>query len=518
MKRRVRLGFTVWALLASPVAGQDCDLTGLRLFIDPGHGGSDPGAIGPTGLLEKDVTLDVSLKLRDWLWWFGAEVGMSRTVDVFVPLATRANEANAFGARRFSSIHMNGFSDPSANGTETYVVPNPPPITRDFGQKTQNSLIQYLGLRDRGLKFANFTVLVRTTMPAALSESAFITNPIEESYLGDENVRWWIAEAHAYAICASLYEYGELGVAQTAPTPPEPQRVEFRRLSANLGRLEVIGTIGSTRGLTGARFSPDGNRIAFSERGYNGLYVADRSVFQTQQVSHEPGVGFGFSWSPDGRMIAFRSQERTTFAVRTVRLSTRAVETIAESARPIRPVFKSDGTLHIVDEAGASGPVAPSPSVFIKDDQVWVEREGTAEQLTDDGLVYSDPKLSPRNDLVIVTGNSKSGSALFVIDLSTRQPYDLSALGSGRAGGLNLGHDATWSPDGRHVLFSVTGDDGYKYLASDLYVVDPDGTNLIRLTDDGSVKVNVDWSARDELAFEDAEGHIVIAKINTSVR
>jgi Tol biopolymer transport system component len=137
-----------------------------------------------------------------------------------------------------------------------------------------------------------------------------------------------------------------------------------------------------------------------------------------------------------------------------------------------------------------------------------------AEQLTDDGLVYSDPKLGPRNDRVIVTGNGPSGSALFVIDLGTKQQYDLSALGSGRAGGLNLGYDATWSPDGRHVLFSLTVDDGYKYVASDLYVVDPDGANLVRLTDDGSVKVHVDWSERDELAFENAEGQIVIAKIN----
>ena len=105
-----------------------------------------------------------------------------------------------------------------------------------------------------------------------------------------------------------------------------------------------------------------------------------------------------------------------------------------------------------------------------------------------------------------------------MIDVKTRQHYTLSGLGIGRAGGLNLGYDATWSPDGRHVLLSVTGDDGYRYVASDLYIVDPDGANLVRVTDDGSVKLHVDWSARNEIAFEDEHGRILIAKIDSFVR
>jgi N-acetylmuramoyl-L-alanine amidase len=98
------------------------------------------------------------------------------------------------GLRPLSACSCN----PSANGTEVYVIPNPREVTRDLGQQLLSYLIDYLGLRNRGLKFANFTVLIRTSMPAALSESAFISNPYEESLLWDPDFRASIAEAHAY--------------------------------------------------------------------------------------------------------------------------------------------------------------------------------------------------------------------------------------------------------------------------------------------------------------------------------
>ncbi|MDQ3755865.1 MAG: N-acetylmuramoyl-L-alanine amidase [Acidobacteriota bacterium] len=73
-----------------------------------------------------------------------------------------------------------------------------------FHAATLNYLLWYLGLRNRGLKTANFTVLLGTTMPAVLSESAFVTNPAEEALLADPAARAWVAEAHAYAICQHL--------------------------------------------------------------------------------------------------------------------------------------------------------------------------------------------------------------------------------------------------------------------------------------------------------------------------
>jgi len=132
------LSLIVGLCFGSTAAQQTCNLTGRKIFVDAGHGGSDPGAIGPTGLQEKDVNLDVALRLRDWLQDLGASVEMSRTTDIFIPLGTRADLANGFGADRFISIHNNAFTSPTANGTETFTAPNPSATTRDFGQKTMN--------------------------------------------------------------------------------------------------------------------------------------------------------------------------------------------------------------------------------------------------------------------------------------------------------------------------------------------------------------------------------------------
>jgi N-acetylmuramoyl-L-alanine amidase len=388
-------------LLGSVAFSQDCDLSGWKLFVDPGHGGSDPGAIGPSGLREKDVTLDVGLQLRDWLEWYGATVGISRTDDVFVPLTTRASLANSFGADRFSSVHMNAFHDPSANGTEVYVVPNPSATTRDLGQQTLDYLVGYLGLRNRGLKFANFTVLVRTSMPAALSESAFISNPFEESLLWDPDFRALIAQAHADGICWHLWTFG--GVENSLAAP------RFQPLDSYLGSLHVTGLIEGAKPFFDPRFSADGSRLTFSVAGGRFLYEAGLDTYEIRPAT--------------------------------------------ASYRPVT------------------------------------------------------------NDKILVTRNDYNGSALLVIDLKTQKEFNLSLLGVGRLGAENLGYEGTWSPDGRKVLFSLTRDDGHAPLGSELYLVDYDGRGLTQLTHDGSVKMNPHWSARNQIAFEDAEGRILIAEM-----
>jgi len=116
-------------------------------------------------------------------------------------------------------------------------------------------------------------------------------------------------------------------------------------------------------------------------------------------------------------------------------------------------------------------------------------------------------------DKVLVTGSNSEGSGLFVIDLNTKRKYNLSLLGVGRSGGHNLSYAGAWSPDGQRVLFSLTQDDGYTHVASDLYVIDYNGANLAQLTNDGLVKLNPDWSVRNQIAFESGDGRIIIAEI-----
>lgn len=146
-----------------------------KVFLDAGHGGKDPGALG-NGLQEKDIALSVTLKVGNILANHGVTVGYSRTTDVFLELADRAIRANNFGANVFVSVHCNAFSDTSAKGVETYSYPGST-TGANLSKSIQNSIIASgVYTVNRGTKTADFAVLRLTNMPAALVELAFITN------------------------------------------------------------------------------------------------------------------------------------------------------------------------------------------------------------------------------------------------------------------------------------------------------------------------------------------------------
>ncbi len=167
-------------------------LSGWKFCIDPGHGGGEPGAVGPGGLQEKNVNLQVALYLRDLLQAEGAEVLMTRTTDVYVSIADRYNQANAWGAHRFISVHHNAMADlPAVNGTETWVHQYASADSLQLANSVQAELVGELGLSNRGVKRTvinspyDFGVLKNTTMPAILTEASFISNPQEEQRLRD---------------------------------------------------------------------------------------------------------------------------------------------------------------------------------------------------------------------------------------------------------------------------------------------------------------------------------------------
>lgn len=167
---------------------------GKIIVIDPGHGGSDSGAIGPDHIMEKTVTLAVSKKLYNLLIDNGATVKMTRMIDkdVFAPndsardeLQARVDVAeNLPGTDIFVCIHANSFTSPSANGTETYYCAGSSK-SKLLAQDVQDNLVAANGLYNRGISTANFYVLKHTSMPAILTELAFISNPREERLLDD---------------------------------------------------------------------------------------------------------------------------------------------------------------------------------------------------------------------------------------------------------------------------------------------------------------------------------------------
>jgi N-acetylmuramoyl-L-alanine amidase len=228
------------ALLKPPAATRD---ERWHVVIDAGHGGKDPGAIGPSGLMEKDVVLDIArrlqeLMLRELQW----RVTLTRNSDIFLPLEERTAIANAKGADLFVSVHANSAERPDAHGIETYFldlasdeqsmrvaarenattmskVSDLQRILRDLqmtSKRNESSLLagsvqQALvqapkggkNGRDLGVKHAPFLVLMGAEMPSILVETGFVSNPGEERKLADPKYR---AQA-ARAIFEGIKEY-----------------------------------------------------------------------------------------------------------------------------------------------------------------------------------------------------------------------------------------------------------------------------------------------------------------------
>ncbi len=158
--------------LAAPARAQDA-----AICIDPGHGGSDPGAVA-NGIDEKDVNLTACLAFRDWLELDNSDGGgggswdvyMTRDTDTDVSLGARTDYANSLGVDYFMSIHANAGG---GNGTETYAYASGTEADQ-LAHKVQEEVLDHLGTNDRGVKYADFYVLIHTSMPADLNEMAFL--------------------------------------------------------------------------------------------------------------------------------------------------------------------------------------------------------------------------------------------------------------------------------------------------------------------------------------------------------
>lgn len=180
---------------------------GRIIVLDPGHGGSDAGAIGPTGVTEKSVSLAVSLKAQKLLTASGYEVIMTRTtdVDVAAPGVSDSTELQARvdkappNAALFISVHCNAFSNSKSNGMETFHAPTAVKGSR-LARLLNEELARLGGLNNRGVKAARFYVMTHSQCPASLIELGFITNPREEKLLASNDYQQKLAQAIANAV------------------------------------------------------------------------------------------------------------------------------------------------------------------------------------------------------------------------------------------------------------------------------------------------------------------------------
>ena len=176
----------------------------MRICIDPGHGGYDPGAVGPSGLLEKDVTLAISKLLAKELYKYDIVSVLTRDSDDTPwneqdDLQKRAKIANWHDADCFISVHCNSATNPQAHGLETYCFSRGN-TSEELASTVQCSMVESLQLADRGVKTANFYVLRHTQMPAILVEIGFINNPAEEGLLAAPAFQEKAAQAIAKGI------------------------------------------------------------------------------------------------------------------------------------------------------------------------------------------------------------------------------------------------------------------------------------------------------------------------------
>lgn len=198
------------SVVNTPVAS-DVALSNVKnkiITIDPGHGGSDSGAVGPNGYTEKEGAFAISQKVASILNQSGAKVVMTRDsdVDVYGPNASARNElqarvdvGNRVNSDIFVSIHCNAFVNPAANGTQTFYYGSSYQGQR-LAQNIQEKMIEANGLRDRGISTCNFYVVKHSYMPAVLIETAFITNYDEEALLSDDEWQTIMAKAIAEGI------------------------------------------------------------------------------------------------------------------------------------------------------------------------------------------------------------------------------------------------------------------------------------------------------------------------------
>ncbi len=217
-----------------------------RVVLDPGHGGNDPGASGPSGLKEKDVTLSIAKKVAPFLGRLGVEVALTRDDDRYVTLEERTARANAFSADLFVSIHCNAAENRTKRGVETYVLDTTTSdmagrvAARENGSSqaasaevaqllasmriadqavrstrfaellqragTASLATQYGDVSDGGVHRAGFYVLVGARMPAVVFETSYISNAIDEQRLGSDDYQQRLADGVANAIKA--YEEG----------------------------------------------------------------------------------------------------------------------------------------------------------------------------------------------------------------------------------------------------------------------------------------------------------------------
>lgn len=223
----------------------------VKIFIDPGHGGTDSGAAA-NGLLEKNITLQIALFLRDMLIseYDGVSVRLSRSIDQSVTLSQRTNAANSWGADYFVSIHINAGG---GTGFESYVYPGVSAPTTTYRNALHDEIVRSVDFADRGKKTANFHVLRETSMSAILTENGFIDTVADANKLRNATFLQGIARAHATGLEKAL---------------------QLKKKTSNLYKVQA--------GAFKVKANADELAATLRSKGFEALVVLDSGMYRVQ--------------------------------------------------------------------------------------------------------------------------------------------------------------------------------------------------------------------------------------------
>ena len=212
----------------------------FKLYLDPGHGGSDAGAVG-NGIMEKNVALSIAVLIRDILEseYQDVSVRMSRTGDTFLSLSQRTKEANAWGAHYFMSIHINSGG---GTGFETFVYRGSGKPVTTYQSYIHDEILKVIGLRDRGKKQANFHVIRESRMPAILTESGFIDSASDSAKMKDPNWIHDVARAHVVGL-EKAFSLKKKNTNNNTPVVQEQEEEEEMFVPSNNDLREAVSVM-----------------------------------------------------------------------------------------------------------------------------------------------------------------------------------------------------------------------------------------------------------------------------------
>ncbi len=255
----------------------------VKIYIDAGHGGSDPGAVG-NGLREKDLTLTISKRIKAYLDnnYSGHNARLSRTGDTTMSLSQRTNAANNWGADYFLSVHINAGG---GTGYEDYIYSGGVSSKTASIRDTIHVEVvkQISNVRNRGKKRANFHVVRETRMPAMLSENLFIDTKADANKLKDSKFLDKVAKGHAIGLAKAfkLKKKGSTSKPTAKPNKPSPKPT-----TSNKG-LKWLGT------------DLKGRRVESIYRGKEGLNFYDGPRWNNPTGT----FAYGHGWKVDNKYL-----------------------------------------------------------------------------------------------------------------------------------------------------------------------------------------------------------------------